>query len=134
MTTATLLTDLYNITVTGATKRQMFQLPPDEEFLDFTDFPLYVVESGNEEDEPVMNRESTVTFYPAVHFFIEDASASDMETWRDTIRNGIMNNATLRADCLDAPQVTEITVSLSETRKLMHMKFQLKLTFYNTHT
>lgn len=135
MTRGTLLTDLYNVTYNAGTygKTQRFLLA-DEEFEDFTQFPLVVIESGPEEDEPLANLQSRVTFHPAVHIYIEDDTAANVETWIDGARNAIMNNATLRADSMEAPQVEAIDVSVSENRKLYHARIQVKLVFDITHT
>lgn len=136
MTRGTLLTDLYNVTYNTGNyeKAQRFLLGADEEFEDFTKFPLVVIESGPEEDEPLANLQSRVTFHPAVHIYIEDDTAANVETWIDGARNAIMNNTTLRADSVEAPQVESIDVSVSENRKLYHARIQVKLVFDITHT
>lgn len=135
MTTATILTDLYNITYssTSHTKRQIFQLPPNEEFIDFTDFPLVVVESGDEEDEPQATKYTKIMFRPTIHFYAEDETAANMETWRESIRTAIMNDTTLRDDTLSV-KVENIEVKLSETRKLQHLIFRLAIEFDQTYT
>ena len=134
MTTATILTDLAGITysLTANTKAQRFQVW-DEEFESFDLFPLIVVESGPEEDEPLVNLGSLVTFHPAIHLFAEDDTAANMEAWRDDIRNAVMNNATLRNDVISVA-VESVAVSLSENRKLQHLRLQLNITFEITHT
>lgn len=134
MTTATILTDLYNITyVTAATKTQLFQVLPDEEFEDFTTFPLIIVESGPEELETMANRVGRSNFHPSVHMVVSDDTASNMESYRDTIRNAIMNDTTLRNDSLDV-SVDKITPYLSPNMKRQRLKFDLTILFDITFT
>jgi hypothetical protein len=135
MSCATILTDLYNVTltsITGLTKEQRFRVV-DEEFAEFTKFPLYVVETGDEEDAPQSNRVSKISFHPAVHYFAEDDTLANMETARETIRNAIMNDTTLRADSFTV-HIDKITVSMTENRKQQHLRFDLTIEFEIVHT
>ena len=134
MTTETILADLNNITysATAHTKERRFRVH-DEEFEEFDKFPLIVIESGSEEDRPLVNRGSEVRFRPSVHFFAENETAANMETWRDAIRNAIMNDTTLRADAI-LVTVTGIAAGESEVRKLQHLTFSLEIVFDISHT
>lgn len=134
MTTATLLSDLAGVSygVSGSTTEQRFQVH-DEDFEDFAKFPLIVVESGPEDNTIKAGKYSEISFHPAVWLYCEDETAANMESYRDSIRNAILNNTTLRTDTFEVI-VDKITPSLSPNRKLQRLKFDITLNFAIQHT
>ena len=133
MTTETIMDALYGITYssTAYTKERRFRVSEDDEFENFENFPLIVIESGDEIVAEQANRVTESTFYPAVHFFDENVASDTMETWRKDIRNAIYGNATLRAAVINMT-MPGIEANQSENRKLNHLKFSLEITF-DTH-
>jgi len=133
-TTENILATLATITYsqTSHTVERRFQLH-DTEYEDFTDFPLIVVVSGNEEIDNNANSMADSIFHPVVHFFIEGATAATMETWRENIRNAIMQSATLWSYSLQV-MITAITVDEPENRKLQHIQFDLEVVFEKSYT
>lgn len=104
----------------------------DEEFEEFAKFPLVVVESGDEEDNPNANGSSDIVFMPTVHLYTENGTLSEMEAWRDAIRNAIMSDSALIRDS-DYLAVTGIMIAESDARKLQHMIFSLEIRFEIYH-
>ena len=130
MSTATIQSALAGISyATAGTYTQVtaFQLH-DVEFEDYTKFPVIVVTDGPEEDEWIGPNLYNVHYHPEVHFFAENKSASDMTTWRESIRNAIMSSATLEAACIEK-QIDGVTVEEQDNRKLQHIAFSLTITF-----
>jgi len=133
VTTEDILDDLVAITYgTGYTTIEEFQFH-EEDYQDFTTFPLIIVESGPENSQPFANKRTETTFHPSVHFLIEDASVDTIEGWRDSIRNAIYNSTTLRGHA-NSVAIDEIEVLEPENRKLAHMKFNLSINFDIAHT
>lgn len=134
MTTEQILDDLVAITYSGSdyTVDEQFQVHEDD-YTDFTDFPLIVVESGPEDSQPMANKRSETTFHPSVHFYIEDGSVDTVEGWRDSIRNAIYNDSTLRGHA-NSVAIDEIEVAEPDERKLAHFIFRLSITFDITHS
>lgn len=129
MTTGQIMTALAGITYssTSHTVVERFQ-NHNEEFEDFTIFPVVVVTDGPEEDDWQANNICLVSFHPEVHFYAEGQTAAQMKTWRDDIRNAIYNSATLESYCMEK-RIDRITVSESENRKLQRVSFFLTITF-----
>ena len=125
--TATLLTDLAGISygISGSTTAQVFQYH-DADLLDFTTFPLILVEDGEENNEIGGNETNTTFFHPKVHLFVEAGTAANLAGYRDTIRNAIYSDATLQADAIGV-LIDSIIPSESESRKLQHLEFSLTL-------
>lgn len=128
-TTGAIMTALAGITysTTSHTVVERFQ-NWDEEFEDFTNFPVVVVTDGDEENEPQANKIYTVTYHPEVHFYAENQTAANMKSWREEMRAAIMNDVTLEGLCIEK-NIDEIVPSLSATRKLQHLAFYLTITF-----
>lgn len=128
-TTGAIMTALAGITysTTSHTVVERFQ-NWDEEFEDFTNFPVVVVTDGDEECELQSNLQYHVSYHPEVHLYVEGQTPTQMKTWREEMRAAIINSTALEALCIEK-NIDEIVPSLSATRKLQHLAFYLTITF-----
>jgi len=132
-TTAQILTDLSGITYSSSsnTVARMYQILPDE-FIDFTDFPVFIVTDGNKECQPHATRVSKVFFHPEIHFFAEAESAADMAAWNDSAYDAIMTNSTLWSHA-DNVSVDNIDAFQSPDRSIQKLVFYLTIEFDVDH-
>lgn len=134
VTTENIMDALYGITYSTSsyTKARRFQVVEDD-FENFDSFPLIVVTSGMETNRESANGVVTTEFHPGVEFYGEDIDAETMEGWRESIRNAIYNDTTLRGYCMDQPSIDSITPGVSPNRKLQRFSFSLTTIFDNSH-
>jgi hypothetical protein len=130
MNTEQILDDLFGISygTPGTYSVGRLYKVHDDDFADFTEFPLIVIEDGDEASEPRANRMVQITYMPKVHLYVENQSSETVTTWRENIRNAIYGDATLRGHC-NSVLIAGIECSEPETRKLQHVVFTLELPF-----
>ena len=133
-TVAEILTDLTNITysATSNTVARAFQILP-EDFVDFEQYPVFLITDGNEEGDPQANKTSEVTFHPEIHFFAEGETPENMAAWRDSARDAIMTDATLGIHSTFR-SVDSIVPSQSDDRSIQRLIFTLTIEFHVDHS
>lgn len=130
MTTEQILDDLAGIaygTPGTYSVARMYKVHEDD-FADFAEFPLIVIEDGDEASEPRANRMVQVIYTPKVHLYLENQSSETVTTWRENIRDAIYGDATLLSHC-NSVLISGIECGEPETRKLQHLVFTLELPF-----
>ena len=115
------------LTGLGYTVEQRFQLH-DEEFEEFSKFPLVVIADGTQINDRQANKTEERSYSPQIVFFAENQTSSEMDAHREAIESAFYESSALN-QATTTRNIDSITPSETETRKLEKLTFEATIDY-----